>query len=78
MWAMPLLRQLITNLTPQRCGFNTRQVLEGLWKDKLALEHNFLQVLYFKFPHHYHSTDASCSFIHLSPTIYNFSSWQQY
>jgi hypothetical protein len=63
---MPLLRRYVAGLLPQWSEFDRRPVRMRVSMDEVALRQAFLPV----FRCQYHSTNATCSFICLSPTVY--------
>jgi hypothetical protein len=59
--AVPWLRCLVANLTPQRPGFARGSVYEEFEVGKVAWDRFFSE--FFGFPCQYHSTEARCSYI---------------
>jgi hypothetical protein len=68
--AMPLLRQLVTSLSPQGPGFNPRSVHVGFLVERVTMGQVFVPVLQF-FHVQYDFTNFLKSFIHPTPTSCN-------
>jgi hypothetical protein len=66
---VPWLRWLVTDLISCRSGFNPRPIHVGYMVDTVALENICCTNTYF--PLSCHSTNATYSFIHPAPRLYN-------